>query len=63
LLFIAGAIFFVASDSMLAINKFKNNFPYANVLIMFTYAAAQFCIVHGAVRCEAPHERAITDAR
>ncbi len=50
LFFISGALLFVASDSMLAINKFKHEFPYAGVLIMLTYCAAQFCLVRGGVR-------------
>ncbi len=45
-LFITGALFFVASDSILAINKF-----YAPValpgLIMLTYCIAQFLLVRG----------------
>lgn len=43
----AGAMAFVVSDSLLAINKFYEAFPLAGVLIMFTYCAAQFCIVSG----------------
>jgi uncharacterized membrane protein YhhN len=53
LFFISGAVLFIASDSMLAINKFKNEFANAGLLIMVTYAAAQFCIVYGAVRYNA----------
>ena len=45
--FITGALFFVISDSLLAVNKFLNPFPIAGVLIMFTYCAAQFFIVKG----------------
>ncbi len=46
LLFIAGACFFVLSDSMLAFNKFQSPliFPF---LIMLTYCLAQFLIVKG----------------
>jgi uncharacterized membrane protein YhhN len=44
----AGAVLFVASDSMLAINKFMVPFDGAAVLIMLSYAFAQFCIVQGA---------------
>jgi uncharacterized membrane protein YhhN len=49
LLFIAGALLFTASDSMLAINKFFKPFAGAGIWIMLTYCAAQFCIVQGIV--------------
>lgn len=42
-----GALFFMASDSILAINKFLTPFPYSHLLIMGTYAAAQFMIIKG----------------
>ncbi|MET0759749.1 MAG: lysoplasmalogenase [Flavobacterium sp.] len=42
-----GAMFFVTSDSILAINKFYEPLPYATFLIMFTYLVAQFAIVVG----------------
>lgn len=44
---IAGAILFVISDSILAINKFYSPFPYAGFLIMLTYGMAQFSLVYG----------------
>jgi len=44
-----GAILFVASDTMLAINKFYAPFEYAGILILITYAFAQLMIVSGAV--------------
>jgi len=40
-----GAIIFVCSDSILAINKFYIALPNASFWIMFTYLTAQFCIV------------------
>ena len=43
-----GALLFVVSDSLLAINKFCVSFLMADVLIMFTYAIAQLFIVTGA---------------
>lgn len=46
---VAGAILFVISDSVLAINKFWRPVPVADVLIMLTYGLAQLCIVYGAV--------------
>lgn len=42
-----GAIIFVASDSILAINKFYTTLPFASFWIMTTYLAAQFCITSG----------------
>src|SRR5574338_1514539 len=49
-LMIAGALFFVLSDSMLAINKFYQAFEMAGILIMLTYGAAQFLITEGAIK-------------
>jgi uncharacterized membrane protein YhhN len=45
-----GAMFFVTSDSILAINKFYEPLPYAAFLIMFTYLVAQFAIVIGILK-------------
>jgi len=45
----AGALFFMVSDSTLAINKFLHPFPSAGLLIMSTYIAAQFLIVEGLI--------------
>lgn len=42
-----GAILFVASDSLLAINKFKTPVPYRDVLVWSTYYLAQFAITKG----------------
>lgn len=47
LLLFIGALFFVTSDSILAINKFHEPLPYASFLIMFTYLVAQMAIVIG----------------
>ena len=44
-----GALLFVMSDSLLALNKFYQHFEFASVLIILTYALAQFFIVKGAV--------------
>ncbi|WP_336787809.1 lysoplasmalogenase [Paenibacillus sp. MMO-177] len=41
---VAGALLFMASDSILAWNKFVSDVDGSNVLIMTTYYAAQFCI-------------------
>lgn len=50
LYFIVGAIFFVLSDSLLALNKFKTNFALADISIMSTYILAQLFIVLGAIK-------------
>lgn len=42
---IIGAILFVISDSLLAINKFYLPFQAASIMIMFSYIAAQYLIV------------------
>ena len=47
---IIGAGFFVASDSILALNKFKKQFDWAGISIMSTYILAQLFIVLGAIR-------------
>ncbi len=45
---ITGTLLFVVSDSFLAINRFYQPFEFANILIMLTYAVAQFLITLGA---------------
>lgn len=45
-----GALLFVISDSVLAINKFYQPFPAAAIIIMITYGIAQFFIIEGANR-------------
>lgn len=45
--YVAGALLFVSSDSLLAVDKFYQQFSFANVLIMLSYCAAQFAIVRG----------------
>jgi len=45
-----GALLFIASDSMIAINKFLMPVPAANYLVMVTYYLAQFPIVYGYLR-------------
>jgi uncharacterized membrane protein YhhN len=52
LYFIIGATLFVTSDSLLALNMFKENFSMAGVLIMSTYILAQLFIVLGAIRVQ-----------
>lgn len=45
-----GAMLFVISDSVLAINKFYQSFELAGAVIMITYGLAQLFIVEGAGR-------------
>jgi uncharacterized membrane protein YhhN len=47
LLVLSGAILFVVSDSLLAINKFSFHFEAAGYAVMSTYIIAQFLIVIG----------------
>ena len=54
-LVLIGAVLFLSSDSMLAIDKFRNPFPFASPLIMFTYIAGQFLIVMGYLTGEEVH--------
>lgn len=42
-----GAVLFIVSDSILAINKFTHPFPQAGFLIMLTYLAGQLMLVEG----------------
>ncbi|MBC7936298.1 MAG: lysoplasmalogenase [Rhizobacter sp.] len=51
-LFVTGALFFVISDSLLALDKFNAPFPYASFFIMLTYCAAQYFIARGFVKCD-----------
>jgi uncharacterized membrane protein YhhN len=48
-----GAVLFMISDSILAINKFLTPVENAGFLIMVTYISAQYCIARGLVE----HER------
>ncbi|MBN1613174.1 MAG: lysoplasmalogenase [Deltaproteobacteria bacterium] len=48
-LVLAGALLFMASDSLLAVNRFRMPLPAADLLVMATYYAAQFCIAWGFV--------------
>ncbi|HET9747408.1 MAG TPA: lysoplasmalogenase [Chitinophagaceae bacterium] len=50
LFIISGALLFVASDSLLAINKFYEQFEYAGIAVMLTYGIAQLLITLGAAR-------------
>ena len=45
-----GAVFFVLSDSILAIDKFHSPIASASYSIMITYLIAQFCITYGILK-------------
>ncbi|HNR73099.1 MAG TPA: lysoplasmalogenase [Cyclobacteriaceae bacterium] len=45
-----GALSFMISDSLLAINKFMQPLPLAGLAVMLTYLLAQYLIVEGVVR-------------
>ncbi len=49
-LVVVGALFFMISDSVLSINKFYQSFASAGLIIMFTYALAQYLIVMGILK-------------
>ncbi|MCL6294340.1 lysoplasmalogenase [Jejuia spongiicola] len=42
-----GALFFITSDSLLALNKFYEPLPFSGISIMLTYSIAQLFIVLG----------------
>jgi uncharacterized membrane protein YhhN len=48
-LIFSGALLFIVSDSVLAVDKFITLIPIAGVIIMATYSLAQYLIVLGAV--------------
>lgn len=45
-----GAVLFVSSDSLLAIDKFHSPFPFATFGIMFSYLMAQWLIMKGILK-------------
>ena len=47
---LCGAILFVISDSLIAINKFYTPFRYSGIAIMSTYIIAQYLIIYGIVK-------------
>lgn len=51
-LILLGAVFFVGSDSILAIAKFANPFEGSRLFVMGTYIIAQYGIVFGIIRAE-----------
>jgi uncharacterized membrane protein YhhN len=49
-LLMSGALLFIISDSVLAINKFYLPFEQAGIIIMLTYGLAQLFITEGAIQ-------------
>lgn len=47
---LAGAVLFIFSDALIAINKFHTPFNMASLLIMITYIAAQYLIITGLLK-------------
>jgi len=47
---VQGAMLFIISDSVLALNKFYQSFEIAGVIIMLTYGLAQLFLIEGARR-------------
>jgi uncharacterized membrane protein YhhN len=45
-----GSIFFMLSDSILALDKFYKPIPFSNISIIITYAIAQYLIVLGIIK-------------
>lgn len=45
-----GAVLFIISDSILAINRFAETIPFAGLIVMITYIAAQWLIVNGLLK-------------
>ncbi|MEH0154149.1 lysoplasmalogenase [Limibacter armeniacum] len=45
----SGALLFMLSDSCIAVSRFIEPFPYASLVIMVTYMAAQFLIMKGII--------------
>jgi uncharacterized membrane protein YhhN len=50
LLVFAGAVLFVLSDSLIAINRFTQPFELARIAIMSSYITAQYLIAVGCTR-------------
>ncbi|WP_363314059.1 lysoplasmalogenase [uncultured Draconibacterium sp.] len=46
----AGSLFFVLSDSLIAVNRFLVSIPYEGLLVMVCYIAAQYLIMLGLLK-------------
>lgn len=54
MLVVTGALLFVASASMIVVNKFLEKFDFARVLIMITYITGQYLIAKGCIKQDFP---------
>ncbi len=52
----SGALLFVFSDSMVAVNRFYEHVNFARIFIMATYVTAQYLIATGCLRQDFPGE-------
>ena len=50
LLMVFGALSFLISDSLLALNRYYEKFPHAGAAVMITYLLAQYLLVSGALK-------------
>jgi len=50
ILVFTGSLFFVFSDSLIAIDKFLYSFDHARAVILFTYIIAQYLIMKGILK-------------
>ena len=57
---LSGALLFMLSDSLIAINKFRVPLPAAGFWIMITYLAGQYLIVRGVAHFLAPRDITLT---
>ncbi|MBT8184485.1 MAG: lysoplasmalogenase, partial [Eudoraea sp.] len=56
-LVLTGALLFMVSDTILALNKFYQPFAIADIFIMLTYGWAQFLIIYGASLLKSPSSK------
>jgi uncharacterized membrane protein YhhN len=61
MIILSGALLFILSDSLLAINKFYKPFAGADLLIMLTYGLAQLQIVRGVISYGKHRQRLVKD--
>ena len=57
---LSGALLFMLSDSLIAINKFRVPLPAAGFWIMITYLAGQYLIVRVVAHFLAPRDTTLT---
>ena len=53
---LAGALLFMLSDSILAVDTFKIDIAYSGLAVMITYALAQWFLVNGALEQNRPED-------